>query len=292
MTMRLLRLLLVAFVLLAACGDGDADVASDDDGPTSTGGGSVADESTVYETTATVLESPGHGPQLCLGGVAESYPPQCGGPGIVGWDWSTVEGESANGTTWGTYSLTGTWDGETFTVTGPVAEPGPFDDGGPTDFSTPCDEPEGGWTVVDEATANDAGFAAAQEYAQGQPDFGGLWVDQSINPASGEFGMNDPTKLILNVKFTGDLERHEAELRDRFGGPLCVVETDRTEAELRRLQDDLYDELDAHFASVDIVRGVVEFGVVVADPTLQAELDDAHGPGVVELIGSLRPVDG
>lgn len=288
--MGFLRLALVAVLALTACGDEDADVASDDDAPTTTGGG-VPDD-TVYETTATVLESPDHGPQLCLGGVAESYPPQCGGPDIVGWDWSTVQAESASGTTWGTYSLTGTWDGETFTVTGPVGEPEPYDDGGATDFSTPCEEPEGGWTVVDEATADDAGLAAAQEYAQGQPDFGGLWVDQSINPASGELGMNDPTKLILNVKFTGDLERHEAELRDRFGGPLCVVETDRTEAELRRLQDDLYEELGAHFASVDIVRGVVEFGVVVADPTLQAELDDAHGAGVVELIGSLRPVDG
>ena len=286
--MRFLRLVLVGFLILAACGDDAADVASDDP-PTTTG--AHADD-TVYETSATVLDSDDHGPQLCLGGVADSYPPQCGGPDIVGWDWSTVEAESANGTTWGSYSLTGSWDGETFTVTGPVGEPDFSDQGGPTDFSTPCDEPDGGWTVVDEATATDAGLRAAQEYAQSQSGLGGPWVDQSINPAGEESGFNDPTKLILNVKFTADLDRHEAELRNRFGGPLCVIESERTEAELRRLQDDLYAELDAHFASVDIIRGVVEFGVVVADPTLQAELDDAHGAGVVELIGALRPVDG
>lgn len=32
-----------------------------------------------YETTATVLESRDHGPELCLGVVALSLPPQCRG---------------------------------------------------------------------------------------------------------------------------------------------------------------------------------------------------------------------
>ncbi|MGH8829004.1 MAG: hypothetical protein ACRDVZ_15690, partial [Jiangellaceae bacterium] len=45
-----------------------------------------------FRTYATVLESPEHGPQLCHG-VAESLPPQCGGPDIAGWDWSAVEAE-------------------------------------------------------------------------------------------------------------------------------------------------------------------------------------------------------
>lgn len=287
--MRLLRLVATAFLLVAACSDDDADIAAGGDGP---GGTTPPSSQTVYETTATVLESPDHGPQLCLGGVADSYPPQCGGADIVGWDWAVVEAESANGTTWGTYSLTGTWDGESFTLVGTPGPPDHAGQGATTDFSTPCDEPEGGWQVVDEATATDEGLEAAQQYAQAQPDAAGLWVDQSINPSSGELGMNDPTKLVLNVRFTGDLDRHEAELRQRFGGALCVSEAERTEAELRTIQDELYDDLDAHFASVDIVRGVVEFGVVVADRELQAELDATYGEGVVALVGSLQPVDG
>jgi hypothetical protein len=69
---------------------------------------------------ATVLQKDGEEPQLCLGFVAESYPPQCGGPPIRGWDWAAVEqAESASGVTWGTYAITGTWDATAFTVTQP-----------------------------------------------------------------------------------------------------------------------------------------------------------------------------
>ncbi len=88
----------------------------------------------------TVLESD-EGPELCLGAVAESYPPQCGGPPIVGWDWDAVDGEeTANEVTWGAYAVWGDWDGATFTLTrepviaalyDPMAtplDPNPWDD--------------------------------------------------------------------------------------------------------------------------------------------------------------------
>lgn len=65
----------------------------------------------------TVLEKDGT-PELCLGAIAESYPPQCGGPDVIGWDWDAVEGEeTAAGVTWGAYAVWGDWDGETFTIT-------------------------------------------------------------------------------------------------------------------------------------------------------------------------------
>ena len=68
----------------------------------------------------TVLANDGEDPRLCLGPVAESYPPQCGGPPVVGWDWAAVEGEeSASGVTWGGYAVQGTWDGTVFTLTQP-----------------------------------------------------------------------------------------------------------------------------------------------------------------------------
>lgn len=68
----------------------------------------------------TVLQKDGEDPQLCLGSVADSYPPQCGGPPILGWDWTSVEqAESASGVTWGSYAITGTWDAAAFTVTQP-----------------------------------------------------------------------------------------------------------------------------------------------------------------------------
>lgn len=65
----------------------------------------------------TVLERDA-GPMLCLGPIAESYPPQCDGPPIVGWDWSALDGrQTASGVTWGAYAVWGDWDGETFAVT-------------------------------------------------------------------------------------------------------------------------------------------------------------------------------
>jgi hypothetical protein len=68
----------------------------------------------------TVLQPDGEAAMFCLGAVAESYPPQCSGPEITGWDWAAVEGsESASGVTWGTYAVQGTWDGTTLTVTQP-----------------------------------------------------------------------------------------------------------------------------------------------------------------------------
>src|SRR5690554_2526460 len=68
----------------------------------------------------TVLQLDGEPAEFCLGAVAESYPPQCSGPEIVGWDWATVDGEeSASSVTWGTYAVQGSWDGERMTVTQP-----------------------------------------------------------------------------------------------------------------------------------------------------------------------------
>lgn len=69
----------------------------------------------------TVLQVGDAAPQLCLGAVAESYPPQCGGPEIVGWDWDAIElKESANGVTWGGFAVVGEWDGTVFELTEPA----------------------------------------------------------------------------------------------------------------------------------------------------------------------------
>ena len=69
----------------------------------------------------TVLQVGDAAPMFCLGGILQSYPPQCDGPEIVGWDWDDVDGaETASGVTWGAYALQGTWDGERFTLTQPA----------------------------------------------------------------------------------------------------------------------------------------------------------------------------
>lgn len=75
--------------------------------------GEVIGQGTVIQVGDTV-------PQLCLGAVAESFPPQCSGPEIVGWDWGSVDlEETASDVTWGTFAVTGLWDGVRFTITDP-----------------------------------------------------------------------------------------------------------------------------------------------------------------------------
>ena len=86
----------------------------------------------------TVLQTPDGVAALCLGAVMESYPPQCHGVPLTGWDWETTgpheEADLDGGVTrWGTYAVTGSFDGRTMSVTGsvplalydPVAQPSP-----------------------------------------------------------------------------------------------------------------------------------------------------------------------
>jgi hypothetical protein len=78
----------------------------------------------------------------------ESYPPQCSGPDILGWDWAAVDGEeSASGVTWGAYAVQGTWDGERFTVTQPPMLLALYD---PMPVDQPLRDPANAGTTSDE----------------------------------------------------------------------------------------------------------------------------------------------
>ncbi|WP_334151890.1 hypothetical protein [Microbacterium sp.] len=69
--------------------------------------------------TGTVLDVAGD-VQLCLGAVAESYPPQCSGLPLDDWTWDGVDGSETSGeVTWGTYAVYGTYDGDRYTNTDP-----------------------------------------------------------------------------------------------------------------------------------------------------------------------------
>ncbi len=270
---------MLASVLLAGCAT-----------TTSTASAPEPVEIQRYTVTATVLESPEHGPQLCLGGVLESYPPQCGGPDVVGLDWADVDSEeSANGTTWGEYGLTGTWDGDALTLTEPPAPPERVEPDHSVDiFASPCEPPAGGWTVVDAATATERDMQAAISYARARAEHAGVWLDSLSDVA--EERPFDPTDVVLNARFTGDLESHEAQLRRLWGGPLCVTFADRPLDELNAVARRLHDDLDAISSGADEITGVVTVTVPVADEQLRAEIRAEYGD-FVEVEARLRPVD-
>lgn len=105
---------------LAACssGPGGASAPTSSASPTWDAASVPPPEGRVIGT-GTVLDVGGE-PRLCLGIVAESYPPQCSGLPLDGWTWDGVDGsESSGDTTWGTYAVYGTFDGERYAVTDP-----------------------------------------------------------------------------------------------------------------------------------------------------------------------------
>ncbi len=137
---------LTALVLAgSACSDEGSDGhASDPAGdpvsssPASSGppAAAVPDGPVHTRNLATVMDT--GSPELCLGPVAESYPPQCGGPALVDWDWAEHDGtyDQQGDVRWGTYALTGTWDGTSFTAS--EAVPGAlYDPAMPTPTPTP-----------------------------------------------------------------------------------------------------------------------------------------------------------
>lgn len=292
---RPLATLFAVLLLIGACGD--------DDAPLSANGSSddPQGEETVYRGTATILESPDHGPQLC-GNVQESLPPQCGGPDIIGWDWDEVDGEeSAGGTTWGDYQVTGTWDDETqtLTLTEPPGPPGEWNSAD-TDFTSPCPEPPGGWTPPDPSTTSEATLEQAQEVARSLPGFAGSWVDQSPNPAMAEdadpaaieSAANDPMLLVLNVLVTEDVAGAEAAIRDVWGGALCVSEADHSLDELRAIQDEIIDELGPIVtgAGQNTVTNRVSLFTYVATEALRDDVEQRYGDAV-EISALLEPVE-
>jgi hypothetical protein len=278
-------------LFLAACGAGGpaagGSTAADEPPPAA----SEPDPGQLYEVNATVLEDRTQGPMLCLGGILESLPPRCGDVPIVSWDWQAVEGEeTAGGTTWGAYHVVGRYDGETFAVTevGPYEQdPSAFETD--ADFTSPCREPAGGWTGLDQATQEDA--RPAHAYARSQPDYVTSWVTH-LDPAALEFG-----PVIVNAVFAGERERHETEIRKVWDGPLCVVERDvPTARELGRIRKEA--EAGLHelglrmlWSAGPAVEPVIEIGVVVdIEGKGQSALDARYGPGVVRLIPALKLV--
>ncbi len=140
-TPSLLLAALTALVLAGtACSDGGSDDVARDPGSTPSASGppvaAVPDGPVRTRDLATVMDT--GSPELCLGPIAESYPPQCGGPALIDWDWADHEGtyDQQGDIRWGTYALTGTWDGTSFTATEAISG-ALYDPAMPTPTPTP-----------------------------------------------------------------------------------------------------------------------------------------------------------
>jgi hypothetical protein len=137
---------LTALVLAgSACGTGESDTTVSDPGsspsssPSTSGPPNPVPDGPVLTRGLAIVMDEGAGTvELCLGPVAESYPPQCGGPPVEGWDWSDRDGtyDEQGQVRWGSYALTGEWDGTTFSATDAVSG-ALYDPAAPQESPTP-----------------------------------------------------------------------------------------------------------------------------------------------------------
>lgn len=253
-----------------------------------------------YQTTGTVLQSRDHGPELCLTAMATSFPPACRGLPITNWRWDQVEGhQTAGSTTWGTYRLVGTYDGASFTVLRadqppPVRRPS-REEQFQHEPKSPCPEPPGGWPVPDPARRSEQYLGPVTEAARAEPDFAGVWL--SYLAPMGHNVAEDPGEFVLNMAFTGDLERHQAQLRSLWGGRLCVTRQQRTYHDLLRIQRELQGPvgkaLGLHVLSTGIREdaNAVSLQVVVLQQRARQALDTRYGVGGVQATARLTPVN-
>lgn len=278
--------------VLAGCGN---ESSTPSDRPVAVGSAPNSSAVLTTRTPVTVIEGPDQPTELCLGGVAESYPPQCGGPELVGFDWAEHEGdfEEASGVRWGEFLVEGTYDGTRFTVSRVVPAdeaPAPPEPGDDDAFDTPCPEPDGGWRVLDEGRTTERTMERTFVAAEKLPGYADAWMDQSRNPRQDdEFAMNDPEYVTINVRVTKDRAGAEAALREIWGGALCVSGAKHTDAELRRIQEEVNDL--PGMTSSGSYNGVVQVQVEYDDGTLQEQVDAKYGTGLVVVSSALVPVD-
>ena len=220
----------------------------------------------------TVLDS-GEGPEMCLGAVAESYPPQCGGPAVADFEWGDVGAEEAAGVRWGSYALTGTYDGTTFTVTDAI----------PAALYDAMAEPETGALepACDDATTTDTKKVTPQDLdatlaaASALPTYATAWLSGNT----------------INVAVTGDPEGAEAELRRTWGGMLCVTTVERTEADLNAINQELQGALGEQLlTSGSFAPDSLDAQVVFDDGSIQQWADATWGEGLVRVSSALEPV--
>lgn len=122
---RALLLLAAPALLLTACANPEADPATSGEGPGATGAvqppaAAIPAEGEVVGQ-GMVFQREGEDAIFCVGPILESYPPQCDGPVIVGWEWPDDRMYDTDGlATFGTYAIVGEWDGVEFTPTQPA----------------------------------------------------------------------------------------------------------------------------------------------------------------------------
>ncbi len=119
------------------------------------------------------------------------------------------------------------------------------------------------------------------------------WLDgfamMGVSTPEGGLGGRDPLNTVVSVYVTGDVRTAETELRQHWGGILCVTEVEHTQAELEKVQVAL-----VHVPGMNTVSGgnaanQVELTVFNDDGSMQRWADQEFGDGLVVVHSILQP---
>ncbi|HCX85201.1 MAG TPA: hypothetical protein DHV14_08715 [Micrococcales bacterium] len=298
---------LLAVVLLAGCtapGTGGAGASQGASAGPAGVTAAAGPGGTVYTAATTLLQRDGADPVACLGGVLESYPPQCSGPVVIGLSWNDVaDAEHASGVTWGNGWVVGTYDEDrnTLTLTRRVATEAP-DGVEPANPALPalaplCEDP---WRGGDESAVALMAGPDGPELPTDAIEAANLLHERATAlPGYVETYVSDGVSAF-NVLLTAgsDLEAAHRSLREVWPGWLCVGTTDSpSSVEAQQASDALAahaEELRLLGWGADQVSGTFRVSVLVDEPELRSRLEAVLAPWYpadrVELEAALRPL--
>ncbi|MFC7485323.1 hypothetical protein [Knoellia pratensis] len=234
-------LTLVTTAALTACGsDVRKTPPAASPSPSSSASAAPADVDLRHEVVAhgMLMQKKAGGPvELCIGGVLDSYPPQCGGPTIEGeFSWDALEPERSEGITWTNDSVwaVGRFDPKagptgTFALTQPVRTTAPAGMPQPSpsgrDFPQLCKDPYAGGGSKS-AGGPEADTNPLTNLLPTLDGYAASWVSDGSS--------------LFNVLVTGDAATAHREIRKVWKGGLCVEQRDvPTEADINAAQETL-----------------------------------------------------
>ena len=175
---------------------------------------------------------------------------------------------------WGSYALTGTFDGTTFTATDAI--PAALYDGMAEPQGDPlgaaCEAP----ATTDTARTTPEDMDATLAAASALPGYATTWLSGNT----------------INVAVTEDAAGAESTLRETWGGPLCVTTVERTDADLNAINIELQAALPTLLTSGSFAPDSLDAQVVFDDGSIQAWADETYGESLVTVTSALQPVEG
>jgi len=277
-----LALTLATTAALAACGSEVRNTPpAAAPSPSSTASIAIADVDLSREVVATGIlmqASPSAPVEICIGGVLDSYPPQCGGPTLAGeFSWDGLRPERSQGITWTNDSMwaIGRFDPKagpagTFTLTQPIRQTAPIEllHSSPANaFQQLCKDPYAGGGSKS-AGGPEADTNPLTTLLPTLDGYAASWVSDGVS--------------LFNVLVTGDAAAAHREIRKVWKGGLCVEQRDvPTEADINAAQEALGKQgKDVGLLSSGGSKGQLEVEATVVDAATRARILEIVRPWV------------